>query len=79
MKKVILGKTGLEVTELCFGALPIGPAQGNKPLDECARVMALALRRGITFFDTAQMYRTYEPIAMAMRETGIRPVISTKA
>ena len=79
MNKVILGNTGLEVSELCFGALPIGPLQGNKPEDESARVMALALKSGITFFDTAQLYRTYAPIAAAIRETGIRPVISTKS
>jgi aryl-alcohol dehydrogenase-like predicted oxidoreductase/NAD-dependent dihydropyrimidine dehydrogenase PreA subunit len=79
MKKIMLGCTGLEVSELCFGALPIGPAQGNKPVGESARVMSLALRSGINFFDTAQMYRTYEPIALAMKETGIRPVIATKS
>ena len=79
LNKIKLGNTGLEVTELCFGALPIGPAQRNTPHEESAKVMALALKSGITFFDTAQMYRTYEPIAMAMKETGIRPVISTKS
>ncbi|MCL2407750.1 MAG: aldo/keto reductase [Defluviitaleaceae bacterium] len=79
MKKIVLGNTGLEVTELNFGALPIGPIQGNKPVDEAARVMSLALRSGVNFFDTAQMYKTYEPIRLAMEETGIRPVISSKS
>lgn len=79
MKKVILGKTGIEVTELCFGALPIGPAQKNVPVAEAAEVMALGLKSGITFFDTAQMYKTYEPLKIAMEKTGIRPVISTKS
>lgn len=78
MDKVILGKTGIEVTELCFGALPIGPAQKNVPVDEAAKVMALGMELGITFFDTAQMYRTYEPLAKALRETGAKPVISSK-
>jgi aryl-alcohol dehydrogenase-like predicted oxidoreductase/NAD-dependent dihydropyrimidine dehydrogenase PreA subunit len=79
MKKVVLGNTGLEVTELCFGALPIGPVQANKPVDESAAVMSLALKSGITFFDTAQMYGTYEPIRLAVKETGIRPVLATKS
>jgi len=33
MKKYSLGKTGIMVTELCFGALPIGPLQANISLE----------------------------------------------
>ena len=29
MKNYSLGKTGITVTEMCFGALPIGPLQAN--------------------------------------------------
>ena len=79
MKKIILGKTGIEVTELCFGALPMGPAQKNMPHEESAEVVAEALRLGVNFIDTAQGYRTYEPICAAMKKTGVRPVITTKA
>ena len=79
MKKIMLGSTGIEVTELCFGALPMGPAQKNMPPNDSAKVVAEALRLGVTFIDTAQGYRTYEPIRMAMEQTGIRPVIATKA
>ena len=79
MKKIVLGKTGIEVTELCFGVLPIGPLQKNLPVEEAARVLEFALNSGITFFDTAQMYQTYEPIRRAIKATGIRPVISTKS
>lgn len=79
LKKIRLGRTGLEVTELCFGALPIGPAQSNKSLDESRSTMALALKSGINFFDTAQMYKTYDPIALAIKETGITPIIATKS
>jgi len=35
---VILGKTGIEVTKLCFGALPLGPLQKNLPVDEGGEV-----------------------------------------
>lgn len=79
MKKRILGKTGLEVTELCFGALPMGPLQKNKSVEECADIVELALRKGINFIDTAEMYRTYEPIKIAMDRTGIRPIIASKS
>lgn len=79
MKKYILGKTGIEVTELCFGALPMGPLQKNLAISKCADVVELALRMGVNFVDTAEMYRTYEPIKTAMDRTGIRPVIASKS
>ena len=79
MQKRKLGKTGIEVTELCFGALPMGPIQKNVPVADCADVVAKALQSGINFIDTAQVYKTYEPIKMAMDKTGIRPVIASKS
>ena len=79
MKKMTLGKTGLEVTELCFGALPIGPLQKNLDGDAAAGVIARALELGVNFVDTAQMYRTYGAIRKAMEMTGKRPVISNKS
>jgi len=79
MKKIILGSTGIEVTELCFGALPMGPAQKNMPAEKSAEAVAEALKLGVTFVDTAQGYKTYEPIRIAIEKTGIRPVIATKA
>lgn len=79
LKRTILGPTGLEVTELCFGALPMGPLQKNLPLAEGTTLIAHALRAGIGFVDTAQAYRTYAPIREAIRASGIRPVIATKS
>ncbi len=79
MRKNKLGRTGLEVTELCFGALPFGPLQKGLSPEVCAEVVEGALRRGINFIDTAQMYGTYEPIRTAMKRTGIRPIIASKS
>jgi len=79
MKMNKLGKTGLEVTELCFGALPFGPMQKNLNMVSCTRIVERALESGINFVDTAQSYLTYEPIERAMKSTGIRPVIATKS
>ncbi len=79
MKKRILGNTGIEVTELCFGALPMGPLQKNLTVEESAEIIAYALESGVNFVDTAQMYKTYSPIKAAMEKTGIRPVIATKS
>jgi aryl-alcohol dehydrogenase-like predicted oxidoreductase/Pyruvate/2-oxoacid:ferredoxin oxidoreductase delta subunit len=74
-----LGRTGLIVSHLCMGVLTIGPLQSNLPLEEGADVLAYALRRGINFFDTAQSYKTYPYIRKAIKDTGIRPVISSKS
>lgn len=79
LNKRILGKTGIEVTELCFGALPMGPLQKNLSIEESAKAIELALKKGVNFIDTAQMYKTYEPIALAMKNTGIRPIIASKS
>ena len=79
MKKIIMGRTGIEVSELCFGTLPIGPLQKNMPLDEASDIIAYALKSGINFIDTAQMYRTYPHIRLAIKKSGITPVISTKS
>ncbi len=79
MNKVVLGNTGLSVSRLCFGALTIGPLQANLPIDEGSSILAYALKQGINFIDTAQLYGTYPYIKEAIRKTGIRPVISTKS
>lgn len=79
VNKRFLGKTNIEVTELCFGALPMGPLQKNLSAMESAKIIELALNRGINFIDTAQMYKTYEPIAIAMKNTGIRPILASKS
>ena len=79
MKKICLGSTGIEVSELCFGALPIGPCQKDVPVEIAADVIATALNRGITFIDTAQLYKTYPHIRKAMEKTNIRPIISSKS
>ena len=79
MKKNTLGNTGIEVTELCLGTLPMGPLQKDMPLEECTKVVETAIKKGITFIDTAQAYKTYAPIREAIKRTGIRPVIATKS
>ncbi|MDF2840208.1 MAG: aldo/keto reductase [Clostridia bacterium] len=79
MRKNILGRTGIEVTELCFGALPMGPLQRNLTVEESAAIIEQALHMGVNFIDTAQMYKTYEPIALAIKNSGIRPILASKS
>ena len=78
MKKIVLGNTNLEVTELCFGALPFGPLQKNLAPEESAEILSYALDLGVNFIDTAQMYKTYEPIKIALINRKNRPIIATK-
>lgn len=79
MKKVILGNTGYEVTEICFGCLPFGPLQKNLPVEEAAEVLSYGLDLGINFIDTAQMYKTYDHIKLALAKRKDRPIIATKS
>ncbi|MGE5549997.1 MAG: aldo/keto reductase [Bacteroidota bacterium] len=79
LQKNLLGRTGIEVTGLCLGALPMGPLQKGLPLTEATAVVARALERGINFIDTAQVYGTYAPIREAIKATGLRPVVATKS
>ncbi|HHY52186.1 MAG TPA: aldo/keto reductase, partial [Clostridiales bacterium] len=79
MKYAWLGKTGIQVSRICFGTLTAGPLQANLPLEEGATLMAEAIERGINFFDTAQLYETYPYLRRAMEITGKKDiVISTK-
>lgn len=79
MKKYSLGKTGIEVSELCFGALPIGPLQANTPIEEGAKIIRAALERDINFIDTAEVYKTYPYIKIALEDYNKEVIIATKS
>lgn len=79
MKKYSLGKTGIKVTELCFGALPIGPLQANISVEKGAELIRAALERGINFIDTAEAYKTYPHIRKALENFNDEVIIATKS
>ena len=79
MQHNILGKTGIEVSELCYGALPIGPLQANFTVPKAAEVIRYCLEQGINFIDTAQRYETYEHIQTALRGYDKPVVIASKS
>jgi aryl-alcohol dehydrogenase-like predicted oxidoreductase len=54
-----LGRTGVEVSPLCLGAMMFG-AWGNTDHDECERILQRALDEGINFIDTADVYSAGE-------------------
>jgi aryl-alcohol dehydrogenase-like predicted oxidoreductase len=61
MKMRFLGKTGIQVSELCFGTMTFGGGPGFKSVGEVDQKEAeamvnMALEAGVNFFDTADVY-----------------------
>ncbi|MDR3561707.1 MAG: aldo/keto reductase [Negativicutes bacterium] len=79
MKQNILGKTGIAVSELCFGTLPIGPLQADFPVEKAAEVIRYGLEQGITHIDTAQRYDTYPHVRQALEGYSGQVIISSKS
>jgi aryl-alcohol dehydrogenase-like predicted oxidoreductase len=55
MNHRLLGRTGMQVTPLCLGAMMFGE-WGNPDHDESVRIIHRALDAGINFIDTADVY-----------------------
>lgn len=79
MKYNYLGRKGIEVSEICYGALPAGPLQADLPLAVVADIIRCSLAQGITFIDTAQRYGTYPHIRQALEGYGGKVVIASKS
>lgn len=77
MEYRFLGKTGLQVSRLCFGALTIGPLQANLPLAEGVELLKYAVEQGVNFFDTAEIYETYPYLKQLLRTCRDRELIIT--
>ena len=54
MKFKVLGRTGVQVSELCFGTMSFG---GDADPSESARMYTACRDRGINFFDCANVYQ----------------------
>ncbi|HHV62400.1 MAG TPA: 4Fe-4S binding protein [Firmicutes bacterium] len=79
MKTAVLGRTGIEVTEFCLGALPMGPTQADLSLDAASELIRTALNEGINFIDTAESYKTYPHIRQALKGFEGKAIIATKS
>jgi aryl-alcohol dehydrogenase-like predicted oxidoreductase len=82
MKKRILGKSGLEVSAIGLGCMGINFSYGHA-LDKQAGIdfMRAAVDRGVTFFDTAEVYGPFTNerwVGEALEPFGDRVVIATK-
>lgn len=75
MRYVMLGKTGLEVSEVGFGCIPIIRLSST----EAGVVLRHAFDKGITLFDTANAYLdSEEKIGLALAGIRNRIVLATK-
>jgi aryl-alcohol dehydrogenase-like predicted oxidoreductase len=79
MKYNKLGNSGIEVSELCFGVLPMGPLQANMPTKEGAKIIREGLNSGINFLDTAESYQTYPHIKQALVDFQKEVIIASKS
>ena len=76
MRKIILGKTGMEISELGFGGIPISALDR----ETAVAVVKECYASGITFYDTANMYGDSEDkIGEALKEVRSSVVIATKS
>jgi aryl-alcohol dehydrogenase-like predicted oxidoreductase len=82
MKKRILGKSDLEVSALGLGCMGMSFSYGPpKDKQEMISLLRNAVERGITFFDTAEVYGPFtneELVGEALAPLRARVVIATK-
>lgn len=83
MQERKLGRTGVAVSEIGFGAWAIGGAWGDVTMEDAKAALHAALDRGCSFIDTADVYgdgRSEQIIAEVLAERGgERPFVATKA
>lgn len=77
-----LGKTGIMVSEIGFGAWAIGGTWGEVNDDESRKALREAVENGINFFDTADVYgdgRSERLVGELKKDYGDQIHIATKA
>lgn len=76
MRYVVFGKTGMQVSELGFGGIPLI----RLTKETAVSVLQRAYDRGITFYDTANMYLdSEEKIGAAFRGVRDKVIIASKS
>ncbi len=82
MKKRTLGRSGLEVTAIGLGCMGMSAAFGPAmERSEAIRLIRDAVDRGVTFFDTAEVYGPYaneDLVGEALQSVRDQVVIATK-
>ena len=79
MKYKQLGKTGIQVSELCFGTMTFGAEANEK---ESKNMFSIAKEKGINFFDCANKYANGESeriLGECIKDCRDELIITTKA
>src|ERR1700761_2272449 len=80
MRYLPLGSTGMQVSNLCLGAMMFG-ARYNPDHDDAVRIIHSALDKGINFVDTADVYsrgESEEIVGKALQGRRDNVVLATK-
>jgi aryl-alcohol dehydrogenase-like predicted oxidoreductase len=80
MQTRVLGRSGVQVSEYCLGAMMFGP-WGNSDHEDCVRITHRAFDAGVNFVDTADVYSAGESeqiVAKAIKGRRDRVVLATK-
>jgi aryl-alcohol dehydrogenase-like predicted oxidoreductase len=80
MERTTLGRTGIQVSRYCLGAMMFG-AWGNRDHDDCVRIIHTALDAGVNFIDTADVYsagESEEIVGKALKGRRDDVVLATK-
>jgi aryl-alcohol dehydrogenase-like predicted oxidoreductase len=80
MERTTLGRTGIQVSRYCLGAMMFG-AWGNRDHDDCVAIIHTALDAGINFIDTADVYsvgESEEIVGKALKGRRDEVVLATK-
>ena len=81
MKYRELGKTGVRISEIVYGAGAVGGLLIREPADVRLEAVRRALEYGINWFDTAPGYgdgQSERTLGTALKELGASPHLSTK-
>ena|SRR5437879_126243 len=82
MQKRKLGKSNLEVSAIGFGCMGLNFGYATSvSKDEGIKLIRAAVERGVTFFDTAEVYGPFtneETVGEALKPVRDRVVIATK-
>jgi aryl-alcohol dehydrogenase-like predicted oxidoreductase len=80
MEHRTIGRTGIQVSPLCLGAMMFGQ-WGNPDHEDCVRIVHRALDAGINFIDTADVYsagESEEIVGKALKGRRDDVVLATK-
>lgn len=73
-----LGSTGLQISPLVFGTLPLGPLQADLSPEEGGELIRHAIELGVNMLDTAELYGTYGHVRQGLQGVEKRVHVVSK-